>query len=602
MESPVQACEPREPTRSPEEFIRIEAALRKLISKQAIETCTESEGQFVSTYFLVPKPDGSDRFIINLKNLNEFIQTSHFKMEDLRSAKNLLDKDAFMASIDIEDAYLLVPINKACRKLLRFRFRGQLYEFTCLPFGLSVSPYIFTKIMKPVVNKLRSRGFLSVVYLDDFLCIGDSFESCKANVECTIKFLESLGFKINYSKSQTTPSRRCKYLGFTLDSHEYRVEPTPKKRTQIMALLKGIEPNKNYKIRTIAHVIGTLVACCPGVEYGKVFYKRLERAKWLALLVNNNEFEGHMKLNSHVFEDIIWWKRNILEATNRIKTQIYRLVISSDASRTGWGAESGGRVTRGLWSQEDQKLHINHLELLAAFFALRCFASGVRNCEVLLRIDNTTAIAYINKAGGIKYSTLSELARDIWQWCENRNIWVVASYIPSKLNVEADRASREVNLDTEWELSQDAFQKIVNVYGSFSIDLFASRINKKCSRFCSRYPDPEAELVDAFTFSWSNENFYAFPPFALILPTLRKIINDKATGVVVAPLWPAQPGYPMFTSLLCQPPLILKPEIHLLQSPFRQQSHPLALKLSLVVGRLSGRLFSRREFQSMQLR
>ncbi|XP_044591535.1 uncharacterized protein LOC123269765 [Cotesia glomerata] len=277
-----------------------------------------------------------------------------------------------------------------------------------------------------------------------------------------------------------------------------------------------------------------LVACCPGVEYGKVFCKRLERAKWLALLVNNNDFEGSMKLNETVFEDVLWWKRNISKTSSRIKTQNYSLVISSDASRTGWGAESQGNVTHGFWSPEDQKLHINHLELLAAFFALKCFASEARDCEILLRIDNTTAIAYINKAGGIKYPGLSELARSIWQWCESRNIWVVASYIPSKLNVEADRASRQVNLDTEWELSQTAFQKVLGCYGPFSIDLFGSRVNKKCSRFCSRYPDPDAELVDAFTFSWRSERFYAFPPFALILPALRKIINDKASGVLIA--------------------------------------------------------------------
>ncbi|CAD6234371.1 GSCOCG00001862001-RA-CDS, partial [Cotesia congregata] len=196
--------------------------------------------------------------------------------------------------------------------------------------------------------------------------------------------------------------------------------------------------------------------------------------------------------------------------------------------------------------------------------------------EILLRIDNTTAIAYINKAGGIKYPRLSELARSIWQWCESRNIWVVASYIPSKLNVEADRASRQVNLDTEWELSQTVFQKVLGCYGPFSIDLFASRVNKKCSRFCSRYPDPDAELVDAFTFSWRSEEFYAFPPFALILPALRKIINDKASGVLVVPHWPAQPWYPLFTSILCQPPLNFEPKINLLQSPFRQQNHPLA--------------------------
>lgn len=103
------------------------------------------------------------------------------------------------------------------------------------------------------------------------------------------------------------------------------------------------------------------------------------------------------------------------------------LVLSSDASRPSWGAESGETVTHGFYSPEDQKLHFNHLELQAAFFAIKCFASDVRGCEILLCIDNTTAIAHINKAGGIKYPRLSELAKDIWQWCESKNIYTVAS-------------------------------------------------------------------------------------------------------------------------------------------------------------------------------
>jgi len=77
----------------------------------------------------------------------------------------------------------------------------------------------------------------------------------------------------------------------------------------------------------------------------------------------------------------------------------------------------------------------------------------------------------------------------------------------------------------------------------FTVDLFASRVNKKCRSFYARFSDPEAEIIDAFTVDWGGKHFYAFPPFALILRTLRRIINDKATGVVVVPYWPTQSWY-----------------------------------------------------------
>ncbi|CAD6225832.1 GSCOCG00005747001-RA-CDS, partial [Cotesia congregata] len=113
-------------------------------------------------------------------------------------------------------------------------------------------------------------------------------------------------------------------------------------------------------------------------------------------------------------------------------------------------------------------------------------------------------------------------------------------YNTSKENVEADAA----NMDTEWELSQKHFNKIQKKFGPFTIDLFASRIDKKCKTFCSRFADPEASFVDAFTIPWNNKNFYAFPPFSLILKALRKIIIDRAEGVMIVPEWSTQPWYP----------------------------------------------------------
>lgn len=132
--------------------------------------------------------------------------------------------------------------------------------------------------------------------------------------------------------------------------------------------------------------------------------------------------------------------------------------------------------------------------------------------------------------GGIQFPHLNSVTRDIWQWCEERNIWVYASYINTKDNYEADRESRKIN--TEWELSRMAYSQIVNCFGVPDIDLFASRINSKCEKFVSWKCDPEAFQIDAFTLNWSNYYFYAFPPFSLILKCLHKIQTDKATEKV----------------------------------------------------------------------
>lgn len=75
------------------------------------------------------------------------------------------------------------------------------------------------------------------------------------------------------------------------------------------------------------------------------------------------------------------------------------------------------------------------------------------DCEILLRIDNATAISYANKMGGIKYPKLNAIAREIWQWCKDRNIFLYASYIESKDSHHAYIEYPKLFPETEWEVA-----------------------------------------------------------------------------------------------------------------------------------------------------
>lgn len=99
-----------------------------------------------------------------------------------------------MATIDLKDAYFLISVNTRFRKFLRFVF----VEFTCVHFGLCTAPWLFTKIMKPIVAYLRSQGFMSVHYLDDFLLLDHSYSRCVKNINLTCYLLSQLGFIINF--------------------------------------------------------------------------------------------------------------------------------------------------------------------------------------------------------------------------------------------------------------------------------------------------------------------------------------------------------------------------------------------------------------------
>jgi len=318
--------------------------------------------------------------------------------------------------------------------------------------------------------------------------------------------------------------------------------------------------------------------------------KILERVKFLALTSAGGDFEAQMSLPSLIREDLHWWKNIFADKSqeNPIRSGLFTLEIFSDASLTGWGAVCSRGRSHGFWSPEEKQFHINYLELLAVFHALRCFAAQLSNSSILLRVDNSTALSYINRMGSIRFPLLSSLAREIWTWCADRNIFIYAAYIPSAQNCEADAESRVISEGTEWTLENRFFTIINRRFGQFDIDLFASSINNKCSRFVSWLPDPLAEAVDAFSLHWGDFYFYAFPPFILILKVLRKIISDEAEGVVVVPWWPAQPWFPLFNRIRVSRPICFKPNINMLSSPFRQ-FHPAWDRITLVAAKLSGR-------------
>ena len=135
-----------------------------------------------SQLFLVPKKDGGQRPVINLRALNKYIQVDHFKMEGFHMVKELVRPQDWVMKVDLKDAYFLVPIHPDHHKYLQFQWEAQIYQFCCLPFGLSCAPTVFTKLMKPVVAFLRERGMRLIIYLDDMLVICNSQEELRENV------------------------------------------------------------------------------------------------------------------------------------------------------------------------------------------------------------------------------------------------------------------------------------------------------------------------------------------------------------------------------------------------------------------------------------
>ncbi len=94
------------------------------------------------------------------------------------------------------------------------------------------------------------------------------------------------------------------------------------------------------------------------------------------------------------------------------------VVVSTDASAMGWGAMCNGHAAAGLWTGPRLQWHVNCLELLAVWLALRRFKTLLHDKHVLVRTDNTATVAYINHQGGLRSRRMSQLARHLLLWSQ----------------------------------------------------------------------------------------------------------------------------------------------------------------------------------------
>ena len=162
------------------------------------------------------------------------------------------------------------------------------------------------------------------------------------------------------------------------------------------------------------------------------------------------------------------------------------------------------------WNCIENKCHINALELQAAFFCLKAFCKNKTRLHVLLKLDNTTAVVYINKKGGTISASCNKVAKDIWNWAQGQDTWITASHVPGVKNTTADLRSRLFYGNIEWLLNKKVAKPLFDQFRKSEVDLFASRLNTKCTKHASYKPDPDVCHVNAFSLCLLNLNSYIF--------------------------------------------------------------------------------------------
>ena len=476
---------------------------------------------FYSRLFLVPKPHQRWRLVIDLSRLNTFLLVERFKMETPESIRASLIPGEWVSSIDLSDAYLHIPIHPNSRKYLKFCHKSQVFQFTSLPFGLATAPQVFTTIVKKVKLMTLTKGIRLHQYLDDWLIRAQSPEEAQVNTQAVVDLTQSLRWIINQEKSELKPFQVFSFVGYEYHLDSALVKPTQERWLKLQDFILRLKSKHVLTAKCLMSLIGLLASMEKMVPEGRLHMRPFQfhlKEHWRYPQSLDNLLPWTETISTH----LDWWQNptNVMKGAG-LHPKDHSIQLFTDASNEGWGAHLEQTSTKGLWSDKEKRLQVNVLQLKAVFLALQRFKDQCQNQTVLVAIDNSTVVAYINKQGGTHSAEMCALLWKIMTWYHHYKITLKARHIPGCLANLLSRSNQVQS--TKWSLHPQVFKQICHKWFNPRVDIFATRLNHQLPLYVSPVPDPNAWDIDALNINWSGLTAYACSPTALLHRVIQKM-------------------------------------------------------------------------------
>ncbi len=416
---------------------------------------------------VVCQSSNKKRLILDLSQLNKYVQKDHFKIDDWKIGLQFFDSNALLFSFDLKSGYHHVDIAPQYHKYLGFSWcidgLQRHFEFTVLPFGLTSAPFIFTKIMKPMVTHWRSCGILVALYLDDgFVVVPRANLSQENHLKLATEVsahvrsdLLNAGFIYNINKSVWVPTPSITWLGMIWDSNLGTLKVLPRRIDKISDSIRSLQHSPTSTVRELHSFVGQIISMSPVV--GNV--TRLMTRNSQAVIAQANDENEIIVLNDQCHLELTFWSDNVSRLNTRyvFASQLINKIICSDASSVGSGAIIcyDNHTAHKNWTPEERSWSSSHRERETILFALRSFLPFISNSHVKLFTDSQAAAFHV---GSMK-SNLQFLAFDIFQFCLSNRIRLSVDWIPCSQNEQADFISKFIDVD-DWSLSEEFFTSI----------------------------------------------------------------------------------------------------------------------------------------------
>ncbi len=352
----------------------LRAEIVVLLAKDAIEPVPPADMRsgFYSPYFIVPKKSGGLRPILDLWVLNRSLHKLPFKMLTQKRIFECIRPRDWFAAIDLKDAYFHVSILPRHRPFLRFAFEGRAYQYKVLPFGLALSPCVFTKVVEGALVPMREQGVRTLNFLDDWLILAQSREQLCEHRDLVLSHLSQLGLQVNWEKSKLAPVQRISFLGMELDSVEQSARLTEEHAQSVLNCLNTFRGRTAVPLKLFQRLLGHMAAAAAVTPLGLLHMRPLQH--WLHGRVPRWVWQRgtyRVAITPECRRTFSPWSDPLFLRAGVPLEQVSRhAVVFTDASATGWGATYNGHTVSGVWTGPQWHWHVNCLELLAVHLAL----------------------------------------------------------------------------------------------------------------------------------------------------------------------------------------------------------------------------------------
>jgi hypothetical protein len=426
------------------------------LEKGVIARISRKEAHCILPIFTIPKPNGSVRLIFDLRIINAYTKPPKFKLEGLKLLGGLIRPFDQLVKIDIKDAFYHIAHKPRDLPFICFEYKGEVYSHIAMSMGSAGSPFIFSKIMKPLIRKWRSRGIRIIVYLDDMILMAPS-DLIISQRDTVLEDLKILGWTLNEEKSNLKPTYTQEFLGIVIntDRPDPIISLSKKKRNTVAHELERFCRNPGgIPVKLAMRIAGLGVSLSPVMVEAETLIRSLLRR--IGTIQNPNEWSRKkIEISPEIRADLGLLAQRLRRNPTRLIHPEATIEIRSDASPKGLGAVVilNGTVlyTTQQSLRETPKHHINLLELQAVLMAIQKFGKIIKDLghKVLkIRVDNTTSAAYTRRGTGRK-PKLAKTARTIVMLAQKLGLTLLPEYLPGKNNTLADILSRFLNHKAE---------------------------------------------------------------------------------------------------------------------------------------------------------